>query len=451
MQRQTTRGPRALPWLASLLAVAICCTLAAVGAAQAQSNSLSIVNYSYLDSFSKTMVPGTRMVIEDGKIAALDDPSYSCSSCQEIDLAGGFIIPGLIDLHQHLGKGGFGELSLDGRVQLFRSNLHWGITAAFNPSLPADAMAALRLAVNQAPDRFPRFLTAGRMIGPKDGWADFETATVGGLKAAIDAQIAAGVTAVNLSFDNKVWLSGNPLPVFSEDAMRAAIDHAHKRERRVFVHTTQAELAKKAVRAGADMISTGLVYGAVDSELISLVKRQGTGFVATLSAFAAIADNAKSAERQRGFDPDLVNGSGIYQSLGSPIMAQNWRDWWPLSYAVPERMRLLAANMRELIDAGITVGIGTDAGTPGVVFGASLADELKLHVELLGMRPVDALVMASLDNARILYLSEMTGTIEVGKSADLVLMQQDPTVSIDALNSILYTVRGGRLHDRRDF
>ena len=417
---------------------------------RAQSDPLVITNFRYLDIYSRTMVSAASMVIEGGKIAAIDDPDYSCVGCQTIDLSGGYIVPGLIDLHQHLGNGGFARQTTSDRLVLFHNNLYWGITTAFNPSLPTDVLSSLRSAIRKNPEHYPRFLTAGRSIGPKDGWGDFKTATVGGLKAAINAQINAGAAVIKLSYDDKVWLSGSPLPIFSENALAAAINYAHKRERRVFVHTTQVSMAKKAIRAGADGLTTGLISGKVDAELIGMMKSRRIVYMATLSAFAAIADNSASAKRQLAFDPKRMNKSDLYQSLGSPIMTQNWLDWWPYSNLVPGKLATLAANTKKLIDAGVTVGIGSDAGTPGVIFGASMLDEMQRHVEI-GIRPVDAMVMATFTNARILFLTEITGTIEAGKTADLVLLSSDPSKSISAFKDIVYTVRGGRVFDRRDF
>jgi len=446
--RRDEKGIRGNKPFISLLFLVL--TLPFTSAVHAQSEPLVITNFRYLDVYSKTMVSAASMVIEDGKIVAIDDLSYSCAGCQTIDLDGGYMVPGLIDLHQHLGNGGFARQTTRERLKLFHNNLYWGITTAFNPSLPKDLLAALRGAISKNPEHYPRFLTAGQTIGPVDGWGDFKTATVGGLKAAINAQINAGAAIIKISYDDKAWLSGTPLPVFSEDALAAAIDYAHKRERRVFVHTTQIASAKKAIRAGADGIATGLISGKIDRELISMMKSRRSVYIATLSAFAAIADNSASANRQMAFDPKRVNKSSLYKSLGSPIMAQNWRDWWRYSNMVPGKLATLAANTKKLIDAGVTVGIGSDAGTPGVIFGASLLDELQRHVEI-GLKPLDAVVMATTTNARILYLNEIAGTIEVGKAADLVLLSSDPSRSINAFKNITYTVRGGRLFDRRDF
>lgn len=436
---------------ASVSALFLCAALATFCApVKAQSEPLMITNFRYLDTYSKTMVSAASMIIEEGKIAAIDDPAYSCVGCQTIDLAGGYIVPGLIDLHQHLGNGGFARQSSRERIALFHNNLYWGITTAFNPSLPKDLLSSLRAAIGKNPEHYPRFLTAGRTIGPQEGWGDFKTATVGGLKAAIDTQLSSGAAIIKLSYDDKAWLSGTPLPVFSEGALATAIDYAHKRERRVFVHTTQVSMAKKAILAGADGITTGLISGKIDASFVNMMKARRIVYIATFSAFAAIADNAASAERQLAFDPSRVNKSGLYQSLGSPIMKQNWLDWWPYSTLVPAKLATLADNTKKLINAGVTVGIGTDAGTPGVIFGASLLDEMQRHVEI-GLSPLDAVVMATHANARILYLNQITGSIEVGKAADLVLMSGDPSKSIDAFKTIKYTVRGGRLFDRRDF
>lgn len=417
---------------------------------QAQSEPLVINNFRYLDAYSKTMVSAQRMVIEDGKIAAIDNPDYPCLACQTIDLAGGFMVPGLIDLHQRLGTGGFARQTNRNRLNLFHKNLYWGITTAFNPSLPTDLLSALRGAISQNPERYPRFLTAGQTIGPEGGWGEVKTATVGGLKAAINAQIQAGAVVIELTYDDKAWLAGTSMPVFSENALSAAIEYAHQRERRVFIHTTQVSLAKKAIRAGADGIISGLISGAVDAELINLMKSRRSIYIATLSAFAAIADNAASANRQMAFDPKRVHKSSLYKSLSSQIMTQNWRDWWRLADTVPDKLAGLASNTKKLMNAGVTVGIGSGAGTPGVIFGAALLDEMQRHVDI-GLKPLDAVVMATTANARILYLGSIAGSIEVGKTADLVLLSSDPSQSIDAFKNITYTVRGGRLYDRRGF
>ncbi len=435
----------------AMLLFSVAAAIVASGYAAAQSGgSLRIVNLNYFDSFSRVMVPATSMVIQNGEIVAVNDDQFGCSMCEEIDLAGGYVIPGLIDLHQHLGTGGFGALDTSGRVSLFRKNLYWGITTVFNPSVPDDVRRALQAAVRNAPARFPRFITAGRHIGPEGGWGDLKTATVGGLKAAINAQINGGAAIIKLSYDDKAWLTGEAMPLFSEQAMKNAIDYAHQRERRVFIHTNQVALAKKALRAGADGITSGLIVGEVDEEFINLMRSRRAAYMATFSAYAAMEDNPAAAIRQKAFDPDMVNRSGLYTSLSSPIMRQNWRDWYPLSSMVVRQKRVLQSNTAKLINAGLNVGIGSDAGTPGVIFGAALPDEMQRHVDM-GVRPADVLYLATSGNARILFLADRVGSIAVGKQADLVLLRQDPTQSVNALKTVEYTVRAGQLVARSEF
>ncbi|WP_262694674.1 amidohydrolase family protein [Kordiimonas aquimaris] len=416
----------------------------------AQPSPLEITNVFYLDSYSKSMVRAERITIEDGKITSINDPDYACVACENFDMAGGYVIPGLIDIHQHLDKGGFAKESTTARIALLRRNLYWGITSVFNPSVPADVMNMVKGAVANNPLNYPRFLSAGRHIGPTGGWGDIKTSTVGGIKTAIDNQIEAGAVIIKLSFDNKSWLTPNPLPLFSEAALRSAIDYAHKRERRVFVHATNPEQAKTAIRAGADGLMSGLVAGGIDDELLTLMRRNRTAYVATLTATAVIVDVQNAVTRQQQYDPQKLHGTGLYQSLNSPIMAQNWRDWWPLSTNAARHMTVLERNTKKIIDAGIMVGIGTDAGTPAVILGASLADEMARHVEI-GVSPIDTIIMATQANARLLFLDRVTGTVDVGKDADLVFMEADPSNSIDALKTIQYVMRGGRLYDRREF
>lgn len=418
------------------------------GTAVAQSEPLVFTNFQYFDSYSRTMVSSDRMVIEDGKITSIG--TDACGGCREINLAGAYITPGLIDMHQHLSRGGFSREPLAERLRLFRRNLYFGITTAFNPSIPTPVLNQLVPKIAATPDDYPRFLTASRTIGPEGGWGDLRTSTIGGLKTAIDRQIAAGAVVIKLSYDDQAWLNGEALPLFSKAALQTAIDYAHLRERRVFVHSTTADQAKVALEAGADGIISGIISGAVDANLINLFKANRAIYIATLSPFHAIANVQRSVERQTSYDPKQLNGASLYESLSSLIMAQNVRDWWPKSGEVPRLLNQLYHNTTALIDAGIRVGIGTDAGTPAVVFGASFADEMHLHTEM-GLTPQDVLWMATLGNARILNLDKVTGSIEVGKDADLVVLTEDPTRSPTAFKTIQYTVRAGRLHDRENF
>lgn len=413
-----------------------------------QSEPLVFTNFQYFDSYSRTMVASNRMVIEDGKIKSIG--TDECAGCREMDLASAFVTPGLIDMHQHLSRGGFSRETMSERLSLFRRNLYFGITTAFNPSIPTPVLSQLAPKIAATPSDYPRFLTASRTIGPEGGWGDLRTSTIGGLKTAIDRQIAAGAVVVKLSYDDQAWLNGEPLPLFSKAALQTAIDYAHLRERRVFVHSTTADHARTALDAGADGIISGLISGAVDADLINLFKANRAVYVATLSPFHAIANVQRSVERQMAYDPKRLNGTSLYKSLSSLIMAQNVRDWWPKAGDVPRMLNQLYRNSKALIDAGIMVGIGTDAGTPAVVFGASFADEMHLHTEM-GLSPQDVLWMATLGNARILNLDKTTGSIEVGKDADLVVLKEDPTRSPTAFKTIQYTVRAGRLHDRENF
>lgn len=413
------------------------------GTAFAQSEPLALTNLHYFDSYSRTMVSTNRMVIENGTISSIGEDA--CAGCREINLDGGFVIPGLIDIHQHIGDGGFATESTARKIARFKRNLSFGITTAFNPSLPPSVLSQLSAQIEATPNEYPRFLTASRSIGPEGGWGDLQTSTVSGLKAAIERQIEAGAVTIKLSYDNQAWLTGTPLPLFSKSALKTAIEYAHLRERRVFIHATSVKQAKIALESGADGIISGLIDGNVDAELINLFKTNRAIYIATLAPFHAIADVQKSIKMQRQFDPSGVNSKALYDSLASPIMVQNMKDWWPLSGTVTRRLNQLHKNSVALVRGGVMVGMGTDSGSPAVVFGAALGYEMQLHAEM-GIRPAEALFMVTLANARILNIDRTVGSIETGKEADLVVLRKDPTKNAEALSSVIYTIRAGRLH-----
>jgi imidazolonepropionase-like amidohydrolase len=99
--------------------------------------------------------------------------------------------------------------------------------------------------------------------------------------------------------------------------------------------------------------------------------------------------------------------------------------------------------------AGVTVMAGTDAPMPGVYPGFSLLEELQLLVDA-GIPPIDVLRSASLEPARFLGIANISGSVSVGKRADLVLLDADPSKDIGNTRRIRAVVLDGRLLQRAD-
>jgi len=110
---------------------------------------------------------------------------------------------------------------------------------------------------------------------------------------------------------------------------------------------------------------------------------------------------------------------------------------------------LYSDNARLLNEAGVVLLAGTDVGIPALIPGISLHEELELLVEA-GLTPLEALRTATLNPARVLGQSHSLGSIEVGKLADLVLLDANPLADIRNTQRIQAVVADGRLYRRAD-
>lgn len=116
-----------------------------------------------------------------------------------------------------------------------------------------------------------------------------------------------------------------------------------------------------------------------------------------------------------------------------------------LKHLLPDNMK----NAKILHDAGVLVGMGTDAVfPPGVWPGEAMHHELELHVRA-GILPLDAIKMATFNGARILRREHEFGSLEKGKAADIMIVQGDPSTDISDTRKVEYVIKHGKLLDRK--
>ena len=197
-----------------------------------------------------------------------------------------------------------------------------------------------------------------------------------------------------------------PILEFSYEEIRTAVEEAHKRDRKVMVHGMSAESVKAAVRAGVDCIEHGNL---LDDDAISMMKEKGVFFVPTMSGI------------RRVYERERDGGS-------AEVADMLWKVISPHESAVSK-----------CIDAGILIGTGTD--TLGFIH-----QEIQMFVDC-GMSRSEALSAATIDSAKILGLDKEIGSIEEGKKADLLVLEEDPVQDLSALGKIREVIIGGNIVD----
>jgi imidazolonepropionase-like amidohydrolase len=363
-----------------------------------------------------------------------------------VDLSGRFLIPGLIDSHQHLA-------TPPNRVRaeaLMRRDLYSGITAtrimADDLRSIAELDRAARVGEIAGPDLYFAALVAGDSF-----FADPRTRAIsgGGLTPgqtpwaqAIDERtdipraiaIARGTGATAL----KIYANLTP------DLVRRLTAEAHRQHFPVWAHAAifPARPAE-VIAAGPDTISHTcyLAYQLSAHPPQSYQQR-----VPIDPAPFAHGDNVVMAGlfrqlRERGIILDAT--LRVYQEGERQAAASGRTPHCTLDLAA----RLTAQAHR----AGVLISAGTDGDTPAGAPYPALFDELELLVHRAGLTPLEAIRSATQIGAMAMGQSEHLGRIAPGLAADLVVLARDPALDIANMRSVLFTVKNGRRFDRADY
>jgi imidazolonepropionase-like amidohydrolase len=417
--------------------------------------SIVIQHVTVIDVASGPPLADQSIVIAGGRITALGRTAEVAvpAGAKVLDATGKFAIPGLADMHQHLGDGTEGPQNL--KKNLGRL-LAAGVTLVFDPAGPdAKTLADLRAAAKPDDAPYPRFFSAGQIIGAKGGWGG---EMIGGLtpdsaekaRAAVREQKAAGADAVKLVYDDMSWLRKKPWPMLTPEVMSALIDEAHRQGLKAYVHAPILKFASEALRAGADGLVHGIISGPVNDEFIELMRKNRAIYIGTHVLFEDCADRKAWVGREAEFDRRGLFQPATYSTLMEPSHLSSWAIVWDNTNYTKEHLPILYANLKRISTSGVHLVAGTDTGVPGVLLGVSSQMELLLMVQA-GLRPQEALRAATLDAARMLNRERDLGSIEPGKHADIVILEADPLAEIGNLRMIHRVIKGGVVYAPEDF
>ncbi|CCH01007.1 amidohydrolase [Fibrella aestuarina BUZ 2] len=379
------------------------------------------------------------IVVEGNKIAAVQR-GYTAPTAQDrvIDLKNKTVLPGLIDMHVHLEM----ETRRGGAIDKYTQNVpdmayqaakyaKTTLLAGFTTVRDLGGTGvniALRNAINRGLTDGPRVLTVGKSIATTGGHADPTNGSrrelmgdPGPMEGVINGPDEAR-KAVRQRYKEgadliKITATGGVLsnakdgqgPQFNEEELKAIVETAKDYGFPVAAHAHGAEGMKRAIRAGVQTIEHGTL---MDDEAIELFKKHGTYYVPTIIAGKTAADSA----RMFGYYPALVVPKAL--AIGPKIQA----------------------TFAKAYKAGVKIAFGTDAGV--YVHGYN-AKEFEYMVEA-GMPPVEAIRAALMTNARLLGMETQIGSIEPGKFADIIAVDENPIQNIRTLQSVRFVMKDGK-------
>ena len=442
----------------TLLLTIVLAGLAAVPAGVQAPDVKVIVGATLINPTATVLVADALIVITGSRITSVGRVPPEAGSAagrpagaEIIDARGKFVIPGLADMHNHLGAGGmsFGP-QRENYVGNLGRMLSVGVTTVFNPDVGESEFAQLKAAAGADAAPYARFFGTGPAItvpGASLGQQGLTPAAAADARAMVQKLKAANVDAIKIHRDDLAWASKKTVQTMPVDVLQAVVDEAHRVGLRAHVHAPQLARAKEALRAGADGLMHGIIDEPIDQDFIALMKKNGAVYVPTLGMFEDVADVGAFAKRQAPFWDQLgFQPPGIYQVFMSPQGVQIFQSFLSNTAFTREHLPMLRTNMQQAFAAGIPIVMGSDTGFFGVLLGVAAPMELELMVEG-GLKPRDAIASATINAARMIGREQELGSVEAGKVADMLILDANPLDDIRAVRRVHRVVKGGVVYD----
>jgi imidazolonepropionase-like amidohydrolase len=383
---------------------------------------------TYVHAGRLMAVPGqavrgpSTVIVDQGRIIAVRDGHVAPTEAGAdlIDLKDKTVLPGLIDSHVHLSSDRGGEAGLVAFMreepQMNSLEAQWngmktlraGFTTVRNLG-DEGATLALREAIKRGWVQGPRIVDAASSISTTGGHMDGRGAmndhvvahlpspenlcdSVESCRRVVRRQIDRGADVIKFATTGGVNSGTGLATRMYEDEAKELVDTAHAYG-----------------RSGADSIEHGTV---MDDEIIKLMKAHGTYYVPTLSTVNGYLE--RLAKDPNAYAPDV----------------KKQIDW---------RIGITGQSLQKAYPAGVKIAFGTDAG---VSKHGRNADEFELMVKN-GMPPVEAIKAATVNAADLLGLASEVGTIEPGKSADIIAVAGDPLSDVTVLKKVDFIMARG--------
>jgi imidazolonepropionase-like amidohydrolase len=390
-----------------------------------------------IDGKSNDVQAQMTIVVEGNKIIAVEKGlSKPGSSDKLIDLSKKTVMPGLIDMHVHLESETSKDQSL--RFTLNKADVAFRSTVYAKRTLLAGFTTvrdlggsgvniALRNAVNQGLVVGPRIFTTGKSIASTGGHADptngYREDLMGdpGPKEGVINSPEDARQAVRQRYKDgadliKITATGGVLsiakdgsgPQFTNDELKAIIETAKDYGMHTAAHAHGTEGMKRAVMAGITTIEHGTK---MTDEVMELMKQKGTFYVPTISAGKFVAEKAKEA--------------GYYHPL-----------------VVPKALEIgpqIQQTFGQAYKKGVKIAFGTDAG---VFPHGDNGKEFGYMVEA-GMPAMETIKSATVVAAGVLGMADKIGTIENGKLADIVAVDENPLTNIKTMEKVSFVMKDG--------
>ena len=371
----------------------------------------ALKNAHIIDGINKDVKSNQLVLVSNGKIVNITREKKSPEGYTEIDLGGMYLLPGFVDAHTHI-------RSLDAA----RRALESGVTTARSASTPNYQDVSIREMVKNKNIVGPDMVATGVFVTPNLGETILADMRLGQFKGGVTSEEALR-SVVKINVDRGVDFiktrgterAGLPYTdprkqTYTEAQLRFIVDEAAKYDIPVMAHAHGDEGGYAAVKAGVRSIEHGTY---LSERTLKLMKKMGTYLVPTFTTVV-----------------DLTEPGGDYDNPILFIRGQHM-------------LASLEKTVKTAYKMGIKISTGADTG-----YGPNSTTRVGMEVTnfvKLGMTPMDAIRSATIVGAELLGIADQTGTIKVGKEADLILVTQNPLEDIRTIQDIVFVMNNGRI------
>lgn len=403
----------------------------------------AFINGKILDGSENMQVKeGCDLLVEDDKITGVA-PSGSREGYTVVDLKGGYVCPGLINMHVHLAGNGKPQKKQRDNAKLVRTIMSSALTRAvaykmvcgFAKDELMGGVTTIRTVggLGDFDTRLRDEIAAGKKVGPRILAANRGISVPGGHMAgsvAVEAKTPEEAVKYLETIEKekvdliKLMITGGVLDAKEKgvpgelkmppEMVRAVCDKAHAAGYKVAAHVESPEGVRVALENGVDSIEHG---AKPDEEILRLFKEKNAFLCTTLSPALPYAL----------FDRTLTNATEVEQYNGNVVFEG------------------IIACAKAAIENGIPVVLGNDVGCPWITQ-YDFWRELYYFHKYVGVPNAFALYTATKRSAELLGIGDETGSIEKGKCADFIVTKNNPLDDLRALRSLDYVVARGKVY-----
>lgn len=440
--------------------------LLSVSAWSQQPQPILFQDVSYFHSPSQSFKKGS-VLVENGKVKSIGKQSTVAGMMEVVNGKGKYLIPGLTDAHIHLFQSGGLYTRPDAldltsvrsydeertwlkehAGELMQRYLRLGITTLIDVGGPLSNFE-IRDQFQES-NQHPNLFLTGPLISTYQPKA-FEIEDAPIIKAH---SVEEAIELVRAQLPHqpdfiKIWYIDLPdqSAASTYDIVEATIKEAHSHQLKVAVHATQLATAKLALKAGADILVHS-VDDPLDKEFISTVKKRGVVYIPTLVVhgnYRRVFGRTYVPSKLDFLYADPFTLGSLYDARNGSMeeIFSKFPDY--MAKSLPkheEHVRNQLDNLKLLQKEGIVVATGTDAGNIGTLHASSYFDELAAMAKS-GLSNGEILLASTLGGAKTVDKESELGSIDVGKNADLVLLNANPLEDIQNLSQVAMVVKGG--------